>query len=549
MLRPGLRWQIVCALTVVMAAASFLIGVVVLKITTQSIIDQEVNAATTLISVLQHSIDSICYGSDQAFLSKDTNWRMQRLVRLCSLEEKVGSVLVTDRNGLVLASSELAQVGTTFRDDDLLQALHAPASACHSPQRPQVLIHRAGSELLLSAPFCVKDQVVGAIRMSLPLAGVHEAISRSFRLIVSYIIFTSLVIIVFGWFLFSRFILKPIRKLVTATESIAQGEYRLSLAEENRNEIGQLTFAFRRMADRIDEHQKKLEQQIRALEALNRELQQSQREVLASEKLAMVGKLAAGIAHEIGNPLSAILGYISLLQKQGTSSSEAHDYLLRVEKELNRINNTIRGLLDFSRVQKVEITTIAVKELIEDSLALVAHQKRFEHITVTFHAEEDLWPVKVDAQQFTQVILNLLLNAGEAIRGKGEVMVAADRAVLRSTTLTCFAPRSREVWSPQVPDFGFWAKEVVLEQPAPDTETPVVRIVVADNGEGINADNLPRIFDPFFTTRQPGTGTGLGLAVCARIVESCRGTLLVRSRPGEGTAFLILLPAEGKSHG
>lgn len=545
MLRPGLRWEIVFALTVVMVAASFLIGAVVLNVTKQSIIDQQVKGAGTLISVLQHSIDSICYGSDQVFLGKETNWQLQRLVRLCSLEEEVGTVLVTDRNGLVLASSEPEQVGTTVRDKDLLQVMHSPALACRNPQTPQVLLHRAGGELLLSAPFCLKDQVVGAIRMSLSLAQVQRAINRSFRLIVSYIIFTSLVIILFGWFLFSRFILKPIRKLVAATESIAQGEYRLSLAEENRNEIGQLAFAFRRMADRIDEHQKKLEQQIQALETLNRELQQSQREVLASEKLAMVGKLAAGIAHEIGNPLSAILGYISLLQKQGAYSGETHDYLLRMEKELNRINNTIRGLLDFSRLQKVEIATIAVKELLEDSLGLVTHQKQFDDIIVVFHAEEDLWPAKADAQQLTQVILNLLLNAGEAIRGKGEVMVAADRVISRANALRPFAPRLREAWSPRVPDFGLWAEEVVLEHPAVEANMPLVRIVVADNGEGISAENLPKVFDPFFTTRQPGKGTGLGLAVCARIIESCGGALLVRSRAGEGSAFLILLPAEG----
>jgi len=460
----------------------------------------------------------------------------------------VGTLLVTDRNGRVIASSEPEQVGTTVRESELAQVMKAPAFTGHSPQTPQVLLHRSGTELFLTAPFCLKNQVVGAIRMSLSLAEVQQSISRSYHLIISYIIFTSLIIIVFGWFLFSRFIVKPIRKLVAATESVAQGDFRLSIAEESRNEIGQLAFAFRRMAGRIDEHQKKLEQQIQALETLNRELQESQREVLASEKLAMVGKLAAGIAHEIGNPLSAILGYISLLQKQASHAGEAHDYLQRMEKELNRINNAIHGLLDFSRLQKVEITGIAVREVIEDSLSLVTHQKHFENVEILSYAEEELWPARADAQQLTQVILNLLLNAGEAIEDNGQVMVAADRAIFRQGKLTRVAPRARQEWSSRVPHFGLWDDEFVLEGISFGENEPLVRIVVADNGEGISTQNLARVFDPFFTTREPGKGTGLGLAICARIIESCGGNLFVRSSAGGGTAFLLLLPAESKDH-
>ncbi len=160
-----------------------------------------------------------------------------------------------------------------------------------------------------------------------------------------------------------------IQKLVKTTEAIGEGDYDPNNFETSRNEIGQLSFAFSRMAERINEHQGQLRSQIVSLEKLNRNLQQSQKELLAEEKLALVGKLAAGVAHEIGNPLSAILGYISLLQTQENANQESADYLKRIEQELNRINNTIRELLDFSRLKKVEKTKVDIKQVIENSLS------------------------------------------------------------------------------------------------------------------------------------------------------------------------------------
>ena len=547
MFKPGLRQEIVFTLTIVMMAASFLIGIVVMSITKKSIVDQKVINANTLINFLQHSIDSICYGNDEIFKRGENNWQLQRLVSLFTLEKEVENIFIIDRKGQIIASSKPNQIGSNFQDNDLQEVITNPKILARLPKAKGGSSWQGNDELSVSAPIYLKNKVVGAIRMTLSLKDIQETINKAYKLIIIYIIFNSIIIILFGSFLLSRAIVRPIQKLVKATESIARGDYDQCLIEGTRNEIGQLSFAFNRMAERIKEHQEQLQTQIESLEKLNQQLQESQREVLAGEKLALVGKLAAGVAHEIGNPLSAILGYISLLQKKQNQDNIAADYLRRIEQELNRINKTIRGLLDFSRLQKVEITSVDMKRVIENSLALIVHQKSFKEINLYIEIEKELWPVEGDEHQFQQVLLNLLLNAGDAVGGKGVIGILADRMIWQEGLLTSVNPSWKPNIFPSVPHFGLGAERIHLEEACNYPENQkIVRILVADNGEGIEAENLKRIFDPFFTTREPGKGTGLGLAICSRIIESYGGKIIVRSEVKKGSAFLLILPAKGK---
>ena len=548
MIKPGLRLEIVFTLTIVMVTASFLIGIVVISVTKKSIIDQKTKNATSLINFLQHSIDSICYGNDEVFERGESNWQLQRLVRLFSLEKGMENIFVVDRKGRVVASSKPDGIGITFLDDDLKKVIAHPEILTRLPKARRISTQEVTSELSVSGPLYLRGRVVGAIRMTLSLADVQRSVNKSYKLIITYIIFNSIIIIFFGSFLLSRSIVRPIRKLLKATESIARGDFSHSITENTRNEIGHLSFAFNRMAARIKEHQKQLHKQIASLEKLNQQLQQSQKEVLAGEKLALVGKLAAGIAHEIGNPLSAILGYISLLQKKENQDNISADYLNRMEQELNRINKTIGGLLGFSRLQKAETTKVDMKRVIENSLSLVTHQKKFQTIELLSRAEEGLWPVEGDEHQFQQVLLNLLLNAGDAVGDNGTILVLADRMVWQEGMLRSFAGPLKRDFSPLVPHFGLADKEVHLGEEHFSENQPVVRILVADNGEGIEAKHLNKIFDPFFTTREPGKGTGLGLAICTRIIESFGGSITVRSQTGKGSAFLLTLPAKRNSH-
>ncbi|MFH0812582.1 MAG: histidine kinase dimerization/phospho-acceptor domain-containing protein, partial [Pseudomonadota bacterium] len=495
MMKPGLRLEIILTLTMVMVAASFLISIVVMSVTKKSILDQKVESATTLINFLQYSIDSICYGNDELFYQGENNWQLQRLTKLFTLEQEVKTIFVIDRKGRVIASNNPTQLGTIINDNDLSQVIARPKILTRLPKSSQMLFRETTDELCVSAPLFLKDRVVGAIRMTLSLQEVQRAIRKSYRLVLTYIVFNSVIIIIFGSFLLSRRIVKPIQGLAKATESIAKGDFNQFVEVGGRNEIGLLSFAFNRMGARIKEHQLQLQRQIDSLEQLNQQLQQSQKEVLASEKLALVGKLAAGIAHEIGNPLSAVLGYIGLLRRKENLDTESEDYLNRAEKELNRINKTIRGLLDFSRLQKVEITPVNLKPVIENSLSLVTHQKKFQSITLISHLDDELWPVEGDEHQFQQVILNLLLNAGDAVEPNRTIVVLADRMIWHEGKLVSCAPSHQHDIFSQVPDFGLGREKLQVDEAQFAENEPVVRIVVADNGEGISSEHLPKIFD------------------------------------------------------
>jgi signal transduction histidine kinase len=194
-------------------------------------------------------------------------------------------------------------------------------------------------------------------------------------------------------------------------------------------------------------------------------------------------------------------------------------------------------------LKKVEKTKVDIKQAIENSLSLLKHQRKFQNITLTKHIEKDLWLVEGDEHQLQQVFLNVLLNAGEALGEKGKLAVLADRVVWQGGSLRRVNSSMPENIFPGVPEFGFGGKEVCLNDVLFFENQSLVRILFADNGEGIEQENLNKIFDPFFTTREPGKGTGLGLAICNRILESFGGGILARSEVKKGSAFLVLLPA------
>ena len=551
MMRPGLRWQIVSTLILVMVTASFFIGLVVMGVTKKIILKQKFEEAVSLNNALQNGIETLGFDNDNFFRSMGNNWQVQRLIKLFCLERGVEHIVIVDLKEKVTASSEPHLIGTTIHDNNLSELVSSPPRAIELSQDKQTLFKTTDRKLFLASPFYFKNQKVGAMRITLSLNEVQPVFNRSYKLILAYIIFTSILITLFGIYLLSRLVIRPIKKLVKATEAMGEGGYTPSNFGGRRNEIGQLSFAFSRMAEKINEHQKQLRAQIDSLEKLNQELRQSQKELLAEEKLALVGKLSAGIAHEIGNPLSAILGYVSLLQTQGNENHESADYLRRIEQELNRINTTIRELLDFSRLKKVEETSIDLKKVIEDTFSLVKHQKRFQTIKLTSQIERDLWLVKGDEDQLKQVLLNLLLNAGEAVAEKGEIVIFADRMICQEGALIALNPLlpEEDILS-NVSDYGFGGKELQLEGVCFSEEQPLVRVLVVDDGEGIEQENLKKIFDPFFTTREQGKGTGLGLAICSRILESFGGGIWVRSEFKKGSAFLLLLPAtKGERYG
>jgi PAS domain S-box-containing protein len=237
-------------------------------------------------------------------------------------------------------------------------------------------------------------------------------------------------------------------------------------------------------------------------------------EVQQAEKLAVVGQLAAGIAHQIGTPLNVISGSAEYLMMEWREDKARPQELEIIVAQTDRIAKLIRQLLNFARPARMELRPLDMQELLRTVLALTEHQIEKEGIAVATDFEADLPPILGDANQLEQAFLNIVINAWHAMPEGGRLSLCV-RAVPVSD-------RHRRVGR---------------------TTRPGVEVVVADTGTGIAPEHISRIFDPFFSTKGVGKGTGLGLAICRRIIEDHHGSVDVESVVGRGTTFTIWLPA------
>lgn len=233
-----------------------------------------------------------------------------------------------------------------------------------------------------------------------------------------------------------------------------------------------------------------------------------QQRIAETEKLAAVGQLAAGVMHEINNPLATIGACVEALTVRAEDAPPAlrhgiDEYLRIIESELSRCKAIVDGLLDFSRPKARIKRPAQVNQIVEDALFLVKHHKRFKWITLERELARDLPEIDANTEQLIQVFLALMLNAIDAMEGRGVLTV-------------------RTLRNPERAD------EVIVE--------------FRDTGVGIPWDELPKIFEPFYTTKQPGRGTGLGLSICYGIVQEHRGRMHVESQEGQGTVFTVYLP-------
>jgi len=287
----------------------------------------------------------------------------------------------------------------------------------------------------------------------------------------------------------ARGITRPMGRLAEAARQFAMGDLAQNVATSSEDELGEVEKAFNMMAHSIkerDEHLKQRAQQI----------------VMKSERLAMIGQLAAGVAHEINNPLGGILIYSSLLLEEGSLPDSAKDCARKIVAQTTRCKNIVKGLLDFARQSKPEKKPTDIGRLLETTLALVEGQAIFQNIEIIRHLEPGMPFVEVDRSQIQQVFMNLIMNAAEAIEGKG-----------RLTVRTGVAGGGK-----------------------------AIEVEFADTGCGISTGNMTRLFEPFFTTKEVGHGTGLGLAISEGIVDKHGGDIRVESEEGKGASFTVVLP-------
>jgi signal transduction histidine kinase len=287
-------------------------------------------------------------------------------------------------------------------------------------------------------------------------------------------------------FIFASSMTRSLAALTRATEQIGQGQFHVAVPVGGGGEIGALSARFRRMTDE--------------LAAREVALKEANKRLVESEKMTAIGQLGAGIAHEVKNPMTSIRGYAQMGLRKVPEGSPLHGYFITIEKETGRSLEILKNLLRFARQETAEMSLIDLNAVASDTIKLVTHQLVMRQVEVV--SRVGLEPIQIvgNPNQLEQVLLNLMMNAGDAMEKGGAVTITTD------------------------------------------IDGGSARIRVADTGSGIPPEVLGRIFEPFFTTKPVGKGTGLGLSVSYGIVKEHKGEITVLSRPGHGTTFTILIP-------
>jgi C4-dicarboxylate-specific signal transduction histidine kinase len=497
----SLRTEILLSLTFLLVVAMGLTGFIVFQVWERDLLQNKASEGQALIGRLQRIVDAVGEGHPHPSMHSLAE-ALKRKIAWFSPAEESGSILIVDRKGLLWlgerknlnpAALTLLRTGTLVREKN--------------PSR----VEKRGGVLDVMAPLFLEKKAVAVAQVLIPIDHALEELTRSQRLVWFYIGLNILVLLVFGTFLLSRVVIRPIRRLMKTADHFEESGAFSFGPETHQNEIAHLTRALNRMLTRLSENKERMAHQIASLEQANKELKEAREVVLRSEKLSSLGRLSAGIAHEVGNPLGAILGYTELVKRSVEGHPEALDYLARIEEEISRIDTIVRELLDFSRPAGEERYPVDVNGAVSEAVSFFTNQRGVSRIRIQTQCAVEAGFTWANSARLKQVLINLLFNACDAVDEGGVVIVATAR------------------------------KSVVVEDDRGPSERDVTEITVTDNGTGIAADALEKIFDPFFTTKPPGKGTGLGLAVSLRIIASFGGTLEAENLPGKGARFTIRL--------
>jgi two-component system, NtrC family, sensor kinase len=350
-------------------------------------------------------------------------------------------------------------------------------------------------------------KVLGVLDVVVSLDQMHTLIgayrNRSIALVLLLIALTSISLTLFTQKLVNR----PVRELLAHTKMLSRGELDGQVPSFANDELGELAESFNDMTLNLKRARAELEGWGKTLEQMvqerTQELTQIQAQLIRSEKLASLGEVVAGIAHEINNPLTGILVFSSLIHSNPRLDETLKNDIETVIRETKRCASIVKGLLEFARCSPPKKGLNSVNEVSDTALSLIEHQILFLDITVIREYADDLPPLLIDPNQIEQVFINIFINAAHAMQGEGILK-------LRS-----------------------WV----------DREQGMVFFTIKDNGCGISEAHLGKIFDPFFSTKE-NKGTGLGLSVSYGIIQEHGGGIEVASEVGEGTTFTIKLPLQ-----
>ena len=438
---------------------------------------------------------------------------VHRIIQTIGKQEGIQKVRIFNKEGKIIFSTEALDIGKMV--DKQAEACYV----CHAADQPLERLSIAQTTRIFAAspqartlgiinpiynePSCWQSachahtqnqKVLGVLDITMSLAAVDHSMRTSQMRLLLFAVIAITAISLIIYLLVKSLVLQPVRQIVAATHHVARGDLNYTINLDKNDEIGDLAKSFNDMT---------------------RQLSETQRQLYQSDKLASIGRLAAGVAHEINNPLTGVLTYSSYLLKRANAQPEIKEDLEVVVRETKRCREIVKGLLDFARQSPPEKRQIDINEVITRTIRIVQNQFAIQHIRLSTDLRPHLPLTQADVNQLQQVLINLFMNAGDAIGEKGGhiavITSLADRTVGGANDVT----GGREY----------------------------IQIRISDDGCGIPADNLNKVFEPFFTTKGQ-KGTGLGLAVVWGIIEKHNGQITVESEIGKGTAFTILLPVE-----
>lgn len=362
--------------------------------------------------------------------------------------------------------------------------------------------HQDGYYLHTFVPFQLEDFPLGIILLSESMASrnhyVTATIFHAVVLIVGLLLVNGLLL----WFLGIKIVGKPLSRLVQKTERIGEGDLTADLVLKGKDELTELASALNQMCEHLSDAREKAkletEKRIAAMEQLRH-----------SERLATVGRLASGVAHELGTPLNVVSGRAKLIANESLSPEETKEFATIIQEQSERMTKIIRQLLDFSRrraPQRSEVNLPMIFKQVKDMLDPIARKSAVE---IVLSDTPGLPKCNLDFNQIQQVLINLVMNAIQAMPNGGAVKMDAQ-----------------------------------LEQSEGELKAESLQISISDNGDGISSDHIDHIFEPFFTTKDVGAGTGLGLSIVYGIIQEHGGHIDVKSEEGQGTTFIISLPLE-----
>ncbi|TAK66115.1 MAG: HAMP domain-containing protein [Betaproteobacteria bacterium] len=524
-----LKFKVVLYLALALTLAMLVFTLLVVRHQRDEMLREAVSHVAQISEVIKKS-------TRFAMLTNQPNY-VDRIIRDVGNQGSIEKVRILSKDGSIIHSSYLPEIG--FKVDRKAEACvlchlsEASLEQVPQSQRSRIFATPEGRRMLGSMdvirnePSCYTANchqhsksmsVLGVLDIVYSLDDIDRKMRTSaitmVALSLGFIVIAALSV---GFFV-HRLVYVPLRDLETGARRLATGNLEQTIPVRSEDEFGQLAASFNAMTVALRNSQSELREWGHTLEQKvakrTQELRIAEAETVRTEKLASVGLLAAGIAHELNNPLTGVLTFTSLLRQKMTAGSADAEDLDLVIRETKRCATIIRRLLDFAREKAPEKKFTDLNQVIEDTARIIERPASFRDIEIALDLDRNLPVVWVDADLIKQVMMNMLVNAQHAIEQEGSITV-----------------RSRRFAQPKSPEPGM-------------EPVPMVEISIIDTGCGIPEKNLKRIFDPFFTSKEVGKGTGLGLSVSHGIVKAHGGTIEVESTVGKGSIFRVYLPLE-----